>query len=142
MRALLLAAALTSIAPQHGIAGVRLGMGKSTVLRTLGTPRKVERGENDFGRYVVFRYRTLAVTFQSGNRVTAVTTTSRSERAGSVGVGSSETQVISSIPAARCLTESGYHHCYVGNWKPGRIVTDFALRRGRVTRVTVGYVVD
>ena len=40
------------------------------------------------------------------------------------------------------MTESGYRHCFVGTWQPGRKVSDFSIAHGRVTRVTVGYVID
>ena len=142
MRALLVAAALTSITPQHGIAGARIGMSKPAVIRALGAPRDVQRGSNDFGKYLILVYPRVVVTFQSGATVTSLSTTAGSERTRGVGVGSTPAQVAARVPGARCLTEAGYHHCYVGTWEPGRVVTDFALRRGRVARVTVGYVLD
>ena len=59
-----------------------------------------------------------------------------------IGVGSTRAQVKARVPAVRCLKEFGYDHCYVGAWKPGRVITDFALAGGKVTRVTIGYVID
>lgn len=38
--------------------------------------------------------------------------------------------------------QSSYRHCYVGTWMPGKKVSDFAIRNGRVTRVSIGYVID
>jgi hypothetical protein len=43
----------------------------------------------------------------------------------------------------RCRTESGgFRHCWVGRFLPGRVVTDFRVRSGRVASVLIGYVLD
>src|SRR5262245_61971482 len=117
-------------------------MTKSAVRSVVGTPRSVQSGVNDFGRYVVYVYPQVTVFFQSGPRATTVTTIAPSQRVVGVGVGSTEAQVARSVRGVRCVTEGSYHHCYVGTWKPGHIVTDFALRNGRVMRVTVGIILD
>ena len=57
-------------------------------------------------------------------------------------MGSAAAEVTASLPGAKCVTESGYRHCFVGSWQPGRKVSDFSIVHGRVTRVTVGYVID
>ena len=59
-----------------------------------------------------------------------------------VGVGSSEGQVPAKVAGVRCRTESGFRHCFVGRFLPGKRVTDFRIRRGRVTSVQVGFVLD
>ena len=140
MHVLLAAFVLAGISPQHGIAGAKLGMSKAAVRSVMGTPRSEQSGTNDFGRYVVYVYPRVTVFFQSGERATSITTTVRTDRVAGVGVGSTEVQVARSVRGVRCLTEGRYHHCYVGTWQPGHIVTDFALRGDRVARVTVGFV--
>jgi hypothetical protein len=42
-----------------------------------------------------------------------------------------------------CKSESGFKHCFVGAFLPGRTVTDFRLGgNGRVKSVSIGFVVD
>ena len=136
-------AAGAAIVPQKGIAGVSLGMPQASVRATLGRPRRVQRGTNEFGRFTIFHYAGLRVSFQGGAAVTSVDTTRRSERtARGVGVGSTEADVRRYVRGVRCRTEFGFRHCFVGAFLPGKRVTDFVIRRGRVARVTVGFVVD
>ena len=137
------AVASAAIVPQRGIAGVRLEMTKAQVRAVLGAPRRAVHGSNEFGSFTVYRYRGLRVTFQGNRRVTDVFTTRRTERtARGVGVGSTEGQVRAKVAGVRCRTESGFRHCFVGRFLPGRRITDFHIRRGRVTSVEVGFVVD
>jgi hypothetical protein len=154
MRAALVVSAvlvsLVSVAPtaaaivvQRGIAGLELRMTKADVRAKLGKPTKIRTGKNDFGKYTEFVYPRVTVLFQSGSRVTALRTFSRAERTSAgIGVGSSEARVKAKVAGVRCSTESGLRHCYVGRFLPGRRVTDFQIRRGRVTSVVVGFVVD
>ncbi len=133
-----------TIVPQKGMAGVELGMTKAEVRAVLGTPGRVVRGSNDFGPYSEFRYpKLIRVTFQGDLVVTAVSTTGVAERtAGGIGVGSTESALRAGIPRVRCETFVGTRSCHVGRFEPGRTVTDFLLRNGRVARVTVGIVID
>jgi hypothetical protein len=85
----------------------------------------------------------VTVSFQAGSRATGLRTTSRLERtARGVGVGSTEAQVKAGVAGVRCRTESGFRRCFVGRFLPGRLVTDFDIRNGRVSSVVVGYVLD
>lgn len=139
----LTASAGATIVPQQGIAGVRLQMTKAQVRGKLGTPTKVQRGRNDFGAYTTFVYGRVSVTFQGNRKVTVLVTRSALERTASgVGVGSTEARLKARIRGVRCKTESGFRHCFLGAFLPGRRVTDFAIGNGRVTRVTVGIVID
>jgi hypothetical protein len=156
MRALLLAIALAlapagvaqaKIVPQHGIAGADLGMTQSQVRHVLGKPDQITHLHNDFSGTtdLIYGYGPTNVTFSgTGLPVTMVRTTSRGQRtARGVGVGSSRTSVRSRVPGARCRTDAGRPHCYVGSFTPGRTVTDFILSgKGRVEAVTVGIVMD
>src|SRR4051794_39983387 len=101
MRILMLVVAALLIAPasasaivqvDKGIAGARLNNKKSEVKTALGKPKKVIHGSNDFGDFTEFRYKgKIRVTFQSGNKVTGVSTEGLGDRTRKgVGVGSSE----------------------------------------------------
>jgi hypothetical protein len=146
--ALVVALALTSAAParivvQKGIAGVQLRMTRAQVQTRLGKPPKVRNGTNIFGRWTEFLYPRVRVTFQSGPLVTALRTTSARERtARGVGPGSTEAQVRARVAHVRCKTDGGFRHCWVGQFLPGKLVTDFHIRRGRVSAVVIGYVLD
>jgi hypothetical protein len=147
---LCVAAALAIAAPagavivvQSGIAGVELQMTKAQVRATLGRPQHVRTGTNEFGTFRELVYRRVTVTFQSGPKVTAVRTTSSRERtARGVGVGSTSAEVKARVHGVRCRNEAGFKHCFVGKFLPGRVVTDFRFHNGRVSSVSVGFVID
>lgn len=138
-------AASGTIVPQRAMAGVSLGMSRTQVESVAGKPLRVERQHNEFGSLTRFIYPgRVAVDFQGDATVTAVWTTGRKERtARGVGVGSTRAQVLRLVSGARCETTDGlFAHCFVGSFEPGKRVTDFILSNGRVTRITVGFVID
>lgn len=147
----ILAAALLAPAPagaviqlDRGIAGARIGNTKAEVRAALGNPNRVRNGSNEFGPFTVFRYRGgITVTFQGRTQVTAVTTTGLGDRTNrGVGVRSTENAVEQRVPGVSCETFSGTRICQRGEGLPGERITAFFLRNGRVTRVTVGRVID
>jgi len=118
-------------------------MTKAQVRARLGAPPRRRAGKNEFGRYTAFIYPRVTLTFQSGRRVTSLRTNSRLERtAQGVGVGSTVAQVRARVSGIRCRTEPGLRHCFLGRFLPGRVVTDFRIRSGRVSSVVVGFVLD
>jgi hypothetical protein len=128
----------------HGIAGARIGNTRAQVRAALGKPTTIKTGSNDFGAFTEFRYAGgVRVTFQGNAKVTAVSTTGRGDRtARGVGVGSTERTVRRRVPGVKCETTAGSRSCHTGKFLAGRRVTDFAIRHKRVTRVTVGDVLD
>lgn len=141
----LVAAAEATIVPQQGMAGVRLGMTKAQVRSAAGAPIAIKHGRNDFGSFTEFRYPFRVTVFFQGDRtVTNVRTTGRTERTlEDVGVGSTEARVKARVPGVRCKTFfRDFRECYVGSYRPGTRVTAFHMRRGRVVRVDVGFVID
>lgn len=147
--AALAALALPAAAPalvqvDKGIAGARLGNTVAQVHAALGRPARVANGSNDFGRFRQETYAGGIVVFYQGARtVTSVVTTGLGDRtAKGVGVGSSEATVRAKVPGVRCETISGSRSCHTHTFTAGRRVTDFFLRRGKVVRVTVGFVID
>jgi hypothetical protein len=137
------ASALARIVPQRGIAGANLDMTQAQIRAALGEPDKVGHPKSPiFGTYTTWYYGATTVDmFRTQDRkVFNVSTTAKSEKTSSgVGVGSTASAVKSGVKGARCDQK----HCWVGRFEGGRKVTDFQLSaRGRVTRVTVGYVLD
>jgi hypothetical protein len=146
--ALLIAVALPAsasarIVPQHGIAGANLDMTQTQIRAKLGKPDKVQYPTSPiFGKYTTWFYGATSVDmFNTQDRkVFNLSTTSKSEKtATGVGVGSTVAAVKKGVSRVQCNTQ----HCWVGRFEGGRKVTDFALsQKGRVTRVTIGYVLD
>ena len=131
------------IVVQHSIGGVALNMTKAQVRAKLGRPLRVHVGANDFGTFSERVYKRVTVTFQSGDRVTNVRTASALEQTpAGVGVGSTKFQVKAHVHDVTCKNESGFRHCFVGAFLPGRVVTDFRLLGGRVGEVSIGFVID
>lgn len=128
----------------RGIAGVRLGNSRSEVRAALGTPARVRTGTNDFGPFTEYRYRGgIRVLFQGGTEVSSVSTTGLGDRtARGVGVRSTERAVRRKVPGVTCETTAGFRSCHTGDFLIGQRITDFAIRNKRVTRVTVGRVLD
>jgi hypothetical protein len=128
----------------RGMAGARLGNTKAQVKTALGQPNRVQNGSNDFGPFTVFVYAGgIRVTFQSGNTVTGVTTKGLGDRTKrGVGVRSTLAAVQQRVPGVNCDTFDGTTICQRGQGLPGQRVTAFFVRNGRVTRVTVAFVID
>lgn len=129
----------------RGIAGARLNNTQAEVRAALGKPGRIVNGRNDFGPFRVFRYKGgLSVTFQGKRNVTSVTTKGLGDRTiRGVGVGSTEQQVENRVRGITCETfPGGFRSCHTGDFGAGTRVTDFAIRNGKVRRVTVGFVID
>ncbi|MDX6488014.1 MAG: hypothetical protein QOK13_629 [Gaiellaceae bacterium] len=133
------APARAAIVPQRSIAGVTLELTKAQVRAKLGAPPRVRHGRNDFGPWTRFVYPRVEVTFQGGNAVTGLQTTSPKERtARGAHVGSTRAELLARVHGLKC--ETG--HCFLGSFTAGKRVTDFFLHGGRVTRIVVGFVID
>src|SRR4051794_32383805 len=127
----------------RGIAGARLGNTRAEVRAALGAPRSVQRGTNDFGRFLVYKYRGgITVTFQGRKQVTGVDTTGLGDRTRQgVGVGSSEAAA-DAVHGVRCEVVAGARTCHTGTISAGQRVTLFDIATGKVSRVTVAVVID
>ncbi|MFN2468587.1 MAG: hypothetical protein ABR521_10725 [Gaiellaceae bacterium] len=139
------AGAAATIVLQKGIGGATLDMTEAQVRAKLGHPFRTVRGTNDFGPYTTLTYKRppLRVSFQGNAGATSIDTSSPAQRtARGIGVGSTVAEVKARVPGVKCKTEFGYRHCYVGRWTPGMRVTDFAIKAGKVSRVSIGIVID
>jgi hypothetical protein len=137
-----------AIVPQEGLRGVKLGMTVAEIRAALGSPDRFRTVRSEMaGPVREWRYGLTRITFDStapDATVLELSTSSRTERTPEgVGVGSKRATVRTKVPGVRCLVEFSYDHCFVGRWRAGEVVTDFAIdRRGRVSRVTVGRILD
>src|SRR5687767_611622 len=138
------AAAEALIQVDRGIAGARLGNSRAEVRAALGAPASTRSGTNDFGRVLQWRFRGgITVIFQGRREVSTVSTSGRGDRTRrNVGVGSSERTVRRRVPGVRCETIAGFRSCHTGRFTAGEIITDFLIRNGKVTRVSIGRVLD
>ncbi len=149
MTALVLSAsASATIVPQKSIAGAKLGLTRAQVEAQLGPPNRVKfRTSESYGfswRDLVYSRVTVSVFLPSnGSRVFGLTTKSKLERTTSgVGIGSTRAQVKAGLKGETCRREFGLHHCWKGSWDMGKAVTDFRLVHGRVSKITISYVID
>ncbi|HEY6395914.1 MAG TPA: hypothetical protein VIX82_00520 [Solirubrobacteraceae bacterium] len=124
---------------QRGISGIAIGMSAARVNEGLGTPSHVTTGTNDFGPFTQFLYPgAITVTFQGNANVTAVSISSPTDRTvRGVGIGSTLKAVKHGVPGVRCQTFAGVTDCMIGKLIANQRVTDFMIRHGRVTRVTI-----
>lgn len=145
----LAAPAAARIAPQQGIAGIKLGMIRAKVIQLKGQPdaEKVVRNEI-IGPQRTMRYGGTKLSFggsSSSAGVVGIRTVYRRERTASgVGVGSTAAEVKAGVAGVICRDEFGFSHCVKGQLRAGNRVTDFALDGpgGKVVAVTVGFVID
>jgi hypothetical protein len=138
------AGAAAMIQVDQGIAGARLDNTQAQVKAALGQPAHEQTGTNDFGPFRRFVYSGgIRVLFQGDDKVTSVSTSGLGDRTSKgVGVGSTEKSVKSKVPGVKCETIAGTRSCHTNDFTPGERVTDFLLKNGKVTRVTVGFVID
>jgi len=138
------AAAGALIQVDRGIAGARLDNTRAEVRAALGRPASRRAGDNEFGRFVEWRFRGgIRVLFQGGRRVTSVSTTGLGDRTRrGVGVGSTRRAVRRRVDGITCDTFEEGTSCHTGEFEAGGRITDFWLENGRVQRVTVGFVID
>ena len=148
---LLIASAVASarIVPQKGIMGINLNMTRAQVVQKKGRPDADKVVSNEIlGPVRVTRYGKTKVSFNgvsNSSRVISVSTRDRRQRTRSgVGVGSTESAVKNGVQGVHCKTEFGSRHCFKGQFTAGQRVTDFSISTPgrRVTRVTVGFVID
>jgi hypothetical protein len=127
----------------RGISGARLGNTRAQVRTALGTPKSSSSGSNDFGPFVRYTYEGgLRVFFQGKTKVTSVEMTGPGDRtATGVGVGSTEAAA-DALAGVKCETIAGFRSCHTNDFLAGKRVTDFQIKAGKVTRVTVGIVID
>jgi hypothetical protein len=128
----------------RGIAGARLGNTRAEVRAALGTPSKTTSGTNEFGAWVQYTFSGgVRVIFQGKTRDTSVQTTRHGDPTSKgVGVGSSEAAVKAKVPGVKCENLGSARSCHTNDFLPGKRITDFRIKSGKVSSVSVGFVID
>lgn len=126
---ILAATAAATIKPARGMTGLALGMTPAEVQAKLGRP--IGKGS---GRWY---YARVWVGFRARQVVELTTTRSTERLANGLGVDSTEAQIRSAFPQARCAGAAPFRRCRLGSGKPGTRVTDFTIGRGRVLQITI-----
>jgi len=140
--------AYARIVPQRGIGDIDLGMTRAEVVRTKGKPDGERLVRNEIiGPQRMVRYgktRAFFGGFRRNAAVVTVNTRDPAERTRSgVGVGSTVAEVRRGVRGIACRNEFGFHTCFKGRFRPGERVTVFDIaRRGRVSLVLIGFVID
>jgi len=132
------------------MAGVTIGMTEAQVQSVLGAPASRRVVNDDFGPSLRLRYATrgglrmiLRQNASGEYELFQILTRGRVERTKQgIGVGSRERRLRRRLKGESCETISGFRSCTIGSFELGEIVTDFRIRRKRVTSVVVGRVVD
>lgn len=136
------------IVPQQGMIGVKLQMSGRDIVATKGVPDEARTVKHPvMGTVSEYRYGKTKILFDGvglSARAVSFTTTDRKERTiRGVGLGSTKAQVKARVSNVKCENALGVRHCYVGRFAPGERVTDFFLtKKNKVSRVTVGIVID
>ena len=136
------------IVPQKGMIGLELHMTGRTIVAKKGVPDHVRTVQDPvMGKVSEYRYGRTRILLDGRGltaRAVSFTTTERGERTRrGIGIGSTKAQVRRRVAHVRCENELGVDHCYLGTFEAGKRVTDFFLsKKGRVSRVVVGFVID
>jgi hypothetical protein len=147
-----LAAALLALPAQagayvkidQGIAGARLGNTQAQVKAALGEPSLVKTGTNDFGPFSIFYYEGgLRVTFQGNEQVSSVYTTGKGDRTTKgIGVGNTEKALRQKHSGLVCEGSGDFRFCRSQSLEAGERVTVFRIKSGKITQITVAFVLD
>ena len=139
------AGAGAAIVPQKSIMGIELQMTRAEVKAEAGQPDAIRKRPHEIiGEYTEYRYGRTRVGIARQSGVIFVVTRDPMQRtADDIGVGSRKRFLRRSLEGERCKREFGFHHCWLGRFRAGKVVTDFALnKRERVRSVTLGLVID
>lgn len=143
------ATADASVVVGQSIAGVKLGDDPAAVRDALGKPTSTKTQKDAIlGTVTFLRFGLTTVLLGPGSGADAATisirTTSTKQRTKSgVGVGTSLTALKSKVSGVSCnKITGGLGLCSVGKALPGRVVTDFRIKHGKVAEIDLGRVID
>ena len=123
-------------------------IGKATLLTSktkldgrLGPGRVIKRTTNDLGTFTTVRYagHHVDVMYRGSQSVFAKTTSPHYGTTKGIYVTASKADLKRTYPAAKCPTAT---LCTLGRLNPGNRVTEFRLKRGKITSIGVGIVLD
>ena len=133
------------ISINQGIAGARLGNSQAQVKAALGDPALVKTGSNDFGPFTIWYFEGgLRVHFQGNESVTGVTTYGKGDRTTKgIGVGNTEKALRAKHKGLFCQGSGTTRSCSTTESPDaGARVTSFLISKGKITRITVAFLID
>ncbi len=137
-----------AIKPGKGIAGIKIGDSKSTVINKKGQPNvKKTLSSEILGSYKYFEYGLneldLGVSIYGGKVFDLITEDPSQRTTDGIGVNSSKQEIKAAYPDAKCEKVSGSKKiCTLGKLKAGKTVTVFRITGKVVHQVEVGKVID
>ncbi len=133
-----------SVLPGDSIAGIGVDAPRSEVVDTFGPPDSEKTVTGELGGYIELGWGgrlTVRLDTETSKVIYVETTNPGDKTAGGIGVGSATTKLTASLPSAQC-DESDPGICRVGTGDAGSVVTDFFFAKGKITRISLGRVID
>ena len=131
----------TTIVLGTSIGKATVGTSKTKLDGRLGPGRVIKRTTNDLGTFTTVRYADhhVDVMYRGSQSVLVTTTSPHYGTTKGIYVTATKADLKRTYPAAKCPTAT---LCTLGRFTPGSRVTEFRLKRGTITSIGVGIVLD
>ena len=131
----------TTIVLGTSIGKATVGTSKTKLDGRLGQGRVIKRTTNDLGTFTTVRYvnHHVDVMYRGSQSVLVTTTSAHYGTTRGIYVTATRADLKRTYPAAKCPTAT---LCTLGRFKPGNRVTEFRLKRSKISSIGVGIVLD